>query len=92
VWEFGAGSGALAAQLLTALGERVQRYAIVELSGTLRQRQAGLLERLGRPRALAGCAARAHRGVVRGQRGARCDAGAAAGTSTATQWFERGVA
>lgn len=45
VVEFGAGSGALAAQLLTTLGERVQRYAIVELSGTLRQQQAGLLER-----------------------------------------------
>ncbi len=39
VWEFGAGSGALAAQLLGALGERVQRYVIVDLSGSLRQRQ-----------------------------------------------------
>jgi SAM-dependent MidA family methyltransferase len=40
VYEFGAGSGALAAQLLGALGPRVKRYAIVDLSGTLRQRQA----------------------------------------------------
>ncbi len=40
VFEFGAGTGALAAQLLTALGTRVRRYAIVDLSGTLRQRQA----------------------------------------------------
>jgi len=40
VYEFGAGSGALAAQLLGALGSRVKRYAIVDLSGTLRQRQA----------------------------------------------------
>ena len=39
VWEFGAGSGALAAQLLQALGPRVRRYTIVDLSGTLRARQ-----------------------------------------------------
>ena len=43
VFEFGAGSGALAAQLLTALGDRVQRYAIVDLSGTLREKQAQTL-------------------------------------------------
>lgn len=39
VWEFGAGSGALALQLLQALGPRVRRYTIVDLSGTLRERQ-----------------------------------------------------
>ena len=39
VWEFGAGSGALAAQLLESLGERVTRYTIVDLSGSLRARQ-----------------------------------------------------
>ena len=39
IWEFGAGSGALAAQLLSALGERVRRYVIVDLSGSLRARQ-----------------------------------------------------
>jgi len=39
VWEFGAGSGALAVQLLQALGPRVRRYTIVDLSGTLRERQ-----------------------------------------------------
>ncbi len=39
IWEFGAGSGALALQLLQALGERVRRYTIVDLSGTLRVRQ-----------------------------------------------------
>jgi len=39
LWEFGAGSGALALQLLDALGERVSRYRIVDLSGTLRERQ-----------------------------------------------------
>jgi len=39
LWEFGAGSGALARQLLDTLGERVQRYRIVDLSGALRERQ-----------------------------------------------------
>ncbi len=41
VWEFGAGSGALAAQLLSSeeLGPALRRYAIVELSGVLRERQ-----------------------------------------------------
>ena len=39
VWEFGAGSGALALQLLDALGGRVRRYTIVDLSGSLRARQ-----------------------------------------------------
>ncbi|MEJ7928618.1 SAM-dependent methyltransferase [Ramlibacter sp. AN1015] len=39
VWEFGAGSGALAEQLLGALGSRVRRYTIVELSASLRARQ-----------------------------------------------------
>lgn len=39
VWEFGAGSGALALQLLDTLGERIVRYRIVDLSGTLRARQ-----------------------------------------------------
>ena len=39
VWEFGAGSGALALQLLDALGDTVRRYTIVDLSGSLRERQ-----------------------------------------------------
>jgi len=47
VCEFGAGSGALAEQLLQGLGDAVQRYDIVDLSGTLRQRQAQRLERFG---------------------------------------------
>jgi SAM-dependent MidA family methyltransferase len=45
IWEFGAGSGALAASLLEALGERVQRYTIVDLSGALRERQRESLVR-----------------------------------------------
>ena len=39
LWEFGAGSGALARELLQALGDRVRRYTIVELSASLRERQ-----------------------------------------------------
>ncbi len=51
--EFGAGSGALAEGLLDALDARgdarlvVQRYAIVDLSGTLRERQQARLARFG---------------------------------------------
>ncbi len=47
VWEFGAGSGALAAQLLQALGDAVRRYSIVDLSGTLRLRQRERLAPFG---------------------------------------------
>ena len=46
VWEFGAGSGALAQQLiggLAALGQPLRRYTIVDLSGSLRARQQELL-------------------------------------------------
>jgi SAM-dependent MidA family methyltransferase len=39
LWEFGAGSGALALQLLEALGSEIDRYTIVDLSGALRARQ-----------------------------------------------------
>ena len=39
VFEFGAGSGALAAQLLEALGGTLRRYSIVDVSGRLRARQ-----------------------------------------------------
>jgi SAM-dependent MidA family methyltransferase len=39
IWEFGAGSGALAEQLLQTLGDAVNQYTIVDLSGSLRQRQ-----------------------------------------------------
>ena len=43
VWEFGAGSGALALQLLDALGDQVQRYTIVDVSGALKARQQATL-------------------------------------------------
>ena len=47
VWEFGAGSGALALQLLENLGQlgvSVKRYTIVDLSGSLRARQQDTLK------------------------------------------------
>ncbi|MBB1162304.1 class I SAM-dependent methyltransferase [Aquariibacter albus] len=47
VWEFGAGSGALAAELLNglaALGAAPRRYTIVDLSGTLRAKQQATLQ------------------------------------------------
>ncbi len=47
IWEFGAGSGALAEQLLDALGERVRRYTIIDVSGSLQARQAERLARFG---------------------------------------------
>ena len=43
VWEFGAGSGALALHLMGVLGERVSTYHIVDLSGSLRLRQQDTL-------------------------------------------------
>ena len=52
VWEFGAGSGALAAQLIASLGSACAGYHIVDLSGVLRERQRETLARLG-PEAVA---------------------------------------
>jgi len=48
VWEFGAGTGALALQLIDALdamGQAPRRYTIVDLSGSLRRRQQATLAR-----------------------------------------------
>jgi SAM-dependent MidA family methyltransferase len=47
VWEFGAGTGALAQQLLSTLGSRVRRYTIVDLSGDLQARQRATLQAFG---------------------------------------------
>ncbi len=47
IWEFGAGTGVLALQLLTALkamGQRVDRYTIVDLSESLKKRQRHTLQ------------------------------------------------
>lgn len=43
VWEFGAGTGALALQLLDALGDAVSRYTLIEVSASLREHQARTL-------------------------------------------------
>ena len=43
VWEFGAGTGALALQLLETLGDQVRSYTIVDLSDSLKARQAQTL-------------------------------------------------
>ena len=50
VWEFGAGTGALAEQVLSALRETqvpLARYTIVDLSGSLRARQQSRLAPFG---------------------------------------------
>jgi SAM-dependent MidA family methyltransferase len=44
VWEFGAGTGALALQLLPALGSKVRRYNIVDVSGSLQALQQETLQ------------------------------------------------
>ena len=44
VWEFGAGTGALALQLLDALGDAVSRYTLIEVSESLRERQSHTLQ------------------------------------------------
>jgi SAM-dependent MidA family methyltransferase len=91
VLEFGAGSGALAEAVLDALGDTIQRYAIVDLSGVLRERQQARLARFGRKVQWLDALPAAFSGVVLGNE--VLDAmpvqllhfdGAA--------WFERGVA
>ncbi|MEO5671190.1 MAG: SAM-dependent methyltransferase [Ramlibacter sp.] len=66
VWEFGAGSGALAVQLLGALGTKVRRYTIVDISRSLRKRQQKALEGFGTQVQWVGELPEAMRGVVVG--------------------------
>ncbi len=47
VWEFGAGTGALAEQILGTLGDACTRYTIVDVSGSLRARQQERLASFG---------------------------------------------
>ena len=94
VWEFGAGSGALAWQLLTELrdlGVVLDRYTIVDVSGTLRARQQERLAAFGNRVQWADALPDAMQGVLLGNEVldampvkllARVDA----------NWFERGVA
>ena len=91
VFEFGAGSGALASQLLEALGPRVRQYSIIDLSGSLRERQANTLADFGdRVRWLEELPAQM-RGVVLGNE--VLDAMPVQLLHwDGAQWFERGVA
>lgn len=66
VWEFGAGTGALAHQVLTALGSRVRRYTIVDLSESLKARQVSRLAGFGDQVAWAAELPAQLRGVVLG--------------------------
>ena len=69
VWEFGAGSGALAGQLidaLAALGQPLESYTIVDVSSALRARQQARLARFGERVRWASRLPKALRGVVIG--------------------------
>ena len=106
VWEFGAGSGALAEQLLCALGgldgpdalgshgslgRRVERYTIVDLSGTLRERQRERLQRFGAQVQWADALPDTMQGVIVGNE--VLDAMPVQLLHfDGAQWFERGVA
>jgi SAM-dependent MidA family methyltransferase len=91
VWEFGAGSGALAEQLLETLGDRVRRYTIVDVSGALRQRQQQRLAPFGDRVAWADRLPETMQGVVVGNE--VLDAMPAKLLAfDGTRWHERGVA
>jgi SAM-dependent MidA family methyltransferase len=69
IWEFGAGTGALALQLLDALavlGVPVRRYTIVDLSNSLKARQQEALQRHADTVAWVAALPEAMRGVVVG--------------------------
>lgn len=90
IWEFGAGSGALASQLLDALGERISRYRIVDLSGTLRERQQQALAGHGSRVEWLGELPETMRGVVVGNE--VLDAMPVQLLArTGGRWFERGI-
>jgi SAM-dependent MidA family methyltransferase len=90
IWEFGAGSGALAAQLLDALSEKVHRYHIVDLSGSLRERQRERLSVYGEKVRWADELPDAIRGVVVGNE--VIDAMPVQLLHfDGSRWFERGV-
>ena len=94
VWEFGAGSGALAAGLLAALealGQSVARYTIVDVSGTLRARQQARLAPWGERVAWAERLPDALRGVVVGNEVLDAMPVQLLARSGG-QWHERGVA
>ena len=90
VWEFGAGSGALALQLMQSLGTRIRRYTIVELSSSLRARQQEILAAFSSQLKWANELPEAMRGVVVGNE--VLDAMPVKLLArTAGEWQERGV-
>ena len=91
VFEFGAGTGALAQQVLDALDERVRRYTIVEVSGALRTQQRAALARFRERVQWADAMPHAMRGVVLGNE--VLDAMPARLLAfDGAAWYERGVA
>ncbi len=92
VWEFGAGSGALAGQLLDALGDRVTSYTIIDVSAALQSRQREHLARFdGRVRWAVELPDTFERGVVVGNE--VLDAMPVKRLAfDGDAWFERGVA
>jgi SAM-dependent MidA family methyltransferase len=94
VFEFGAGSGALAEQLISALdaaGQPLRAYTIIDLSGSLRARQAERLARFGDRVRWAQSWPEAMRGVVVGNE--VLDAMPVQLLHwDGAQWLERGVA
>ena len=91
VYEFGAGSGALAEQLLQTLGSSVEQYTIVEVSGGLQQRQRERLQAFGDRVTWATQWPESLHGVVVGNE--VLDAmPATLLTFDGQQWLERGVA
>ena len=91
VWEFGAGSGALTEHLLAALGEQVRRYTIVDLSGSLRQRQQERLARFGARVQWAGELPPRLRGVVVGNEVLDAMPVKLLARAAGGAWAERGV-
>jgi SAM-dependent MidA family methyltransferase len=94
VWEFGAGTGALALQLLEALqamGQRVDRYTIVDVSESLKDRQRSTLAKYADTVQWATVLPATMRGVVVGNE--VLDAmPVQLLTRVQGQWMERGVA
>ncbi|MFV0681376.1 class I SAM-dependent methyltransferase [Ottowia sp.] len=93
VWEFGAGSGALAEQLINALdaqGTALSRYTIVDVSGALRARQQQRLAHFGDRVQWADRLPDALRGVVVGNEVLDAMPVKLLARSKG-EWFERGV-
>ena len=94
VWEFGAGSGALAEQILQALGSRISRYTIVDVSGSLRQKQQQRLAVFGSQVAWADALPDTIHGIVLGNEvlDAMPVKLLVRPAAAASAWLERGVA